>query len=79
MCRSSRVYVVDTGKNERAPVLHKVIEPDVILSKTNLAFPHTAHCLASGEILISCMGDKDGNAQGAGFLVLGSDFNVKGR
>lgn len=76
---SSRIYVLDMGKNERAPVLHKVIEPDDIFSKTNLAFPHTSHCLASGEILISCMGDKDGNAQGAGFLVLDSDFNVKGR
>ncbi|KAH9319242.1 hypothetical protein KI387_021011, partial [Taxus chinensis] len=76
---SSRVYIVDTGENPRAPVLHKAIEPETILAKTNLAFPHTAHCLASGDILISCMGDKDGNAEGAGFLLLDSEFNVKGR
>lgn len=76
---SSRVYVVDTGKDPKAPELHKVIEPEAIFAKTNLAFPHTSHCLASGEILISCMGDKEGNAQGAGFLLLDSDFKIKGR
>ncbi|KAH7521599.1 hypothetical protein FEM48_Zijuj07G0050300 [Ziziphus jujuba var. spinosa] len=29
--------------------------------------------------MISCMGDKDGNAKGNGFLLLDSEFNVKGR
>eukprot|EP01018_Ginkgo_biloba_P037550 Gb_24949 [translate_table: standard] len=76
---SSRIYAIDTVKDPRAPVLYKVVEPETILSKTGLAYPHTAHCLASGDILISCLGDKDGNAEGNGFLLLDSDFNVKGR
>lgn len=77
--RSGRVYAVDVLKDPRAPSLHKVVEPTEILGKTGLAYPHTSHCLASGEILISCLGDKDGNAEGSGFLLLDSEFNVKGR
>eukprot|EP00249_Psilotum_nudum_P022921 c28692_g1_i1 orf=445-1923(-) len=76
---STRIYVVDTLENPREPVLHKVIEPEDIISKTGMAYPHTAHCLASGDIMLSCLGDKDGNAKGCGFLLLDSKFNVKGR
>ncbi|XP_047973178.1 selenium-binding protein 1-like [Salvia hispanica] len=76
---SGRIYAVDTQKDLRAPSLHKVIDPKEIIEKTGLAYPHTAHCLASGEIMVSCLGDGDGNAQGNGFLLLDSDFNVKGR
>lgn len=76
---SGRIYAIDTAKDPRAPVIYKTVEPEVILSKTGLAYPHTAHCLASGDILISCLGGKDGNAEGNGFLLLDSDLNVKGR
>lgn len=76
---SSRVYVVDTKTNPRSPSLHKVIEPEDIIGKTGLANGHTSHCLASGDIMISFLGDKDGNAAGNGFLLLDSEFNVKGR
>lgn len=78
-CRSGRIYAIDTQKDPRAPSLYKVVQPDDVIQKTGLAFPHTAHCLASGEILVSYLGDKDGNAEGSGFLLLDSDFNVKGR
>lgn len=77
--RSGRIYAVDTQKNPRAPSLHKVVEPTDIVMRTGLSYPHTAHCLASGDILVSCLGDKDGNAEGNGFLLLDSEFNVKGR
>ncbi|KAM0044985.1 putative selenium-binding protein [Helianthus debilis subsp. tardiflorus] len=76
---SGRIYAVDTQKDPRAPTFHKVVEPADIISKTGLAYPHTAHCLASGDIMVSCLGDKDGKAEGNGFLLLDSDFNVKGR
>ena len=68
-CRSTRVYVVDTATDPRKPSLHKVIESQDIISKTGMAFPHTSQCL----------GDKDGNAEGAGFLLLDSNFEVIGR
>ncbi|KAI3915486.1 hypothetical protein MKW92_030268 [Papaver armeniacum] len=75
---SGRIYVVDT-KDPKSPRLHKVVQSEEIVQKTGLAYPHTSHCLASGDIMISCIGDKDGNAEGNGFLLLDSEFNVKGR
>ncbi|XP_051227761.1 selenium-binding protein 1 [Lolium perenne] len=76
---SGRVYVVDTATDPRAPALHKVVQAEDIAEKTGLGFPHTSHCLATGDIMISCLGDKEGNAAGNGFLLLDSEFNVKGR
>ncbi|KAJ6370185.1 hypothetical protein OIU76_028457 [Salix suchowensis] len=76
---SGRIYAIDTLKDPRAPSLHKVVEPADIINKTGLAYPHTSHCLASGDVMVSCLGDKDGNAKGNGFLLLDSEFNVKGR
>ena len=66
---SSRMYIVDTS-DERAPRLHKVIEPEEIKEKTNLTAPHTVHCLADGQVMISMLGDGEGNGPG-GFLLLG--------
>jgi len=77
--RSGRIYAIDTLKDPRAPSLHKVVEPADIVNKTGLAYPHTSHCLASGDVMVSCLGDKDGKAEGNGFLLLDSEFNVKGR
>ncbi|EYU32716.1 hypothetical protein ABFS82_14G038900 [Erythranthe guttata] len=76
---SGRIYAIDTLKDPKAPSLYKIVDPKEVIQKTGLAYPHTAHCLASGEIMLSCLGDKDGNAEGNGFLLLDSDFNVKGR
>ncbi|RZC68617.1 hypothetical protein C5167_032785 [Papaver somniferum] len=33
---------------------------------------------SAGDIMVSCLGDKDGNAEGNGFLLLDSEFNVEG-
>lgn len=71
--------MIDTQKNPKAPSLHKVVEPADIQQKTGLAYHHTSHCLASGDILVSCLGVPDGKAEGNGFLLLDSQFNVKGR
>ena len=67
------------GTDPGAPSLHAIVEPSEIQSKTGLAFPHTIHCLASGELMVSCMGDKEGNADGSGYLLLNDDFTIKGR
>ncbi|TCJ20269.1 selenium-binding protein [Rubrobacter taiwanensis] len=74
--RSGRIHIVDTA-DERAPKLHKVIEPEEIVEKTNLSAPHTVHCLPD-KILISMLGDGAGNGPG-GFLVLDEEFNIAGR
>jgi selenium-binding protein 1 len=55
-----------------------VIEPEEIREKTNLSGPHTAHCLADGHIMISMLGDGEGNGHG-GFLLLDENFEIAGR
>ncbi len=75
--RSSRIYIVDT-QEEKAPKIHKVIEPEEIKAKTHLSAPHTVHCLADGHIMISMLGDSEGNAPG-GFLLLDENFDIVGR
>ncbi|MBD2100697.1 selenium-binding family protein [Leptolyngbya sp. FACHB-261] len=75
--RSSRIYIIDTA-DAHAPKVHKVIEPEEIKAKTDLTAPHTVHCLADGQIMISMLGDSQGNAPG-GFLLLDENFDIAGR
>ncbi|MBW4697924.1 MAG: selenium-binding family protein [Aphanocapsa lilacina HA4352-LM1] len=75
--RSSRIYIVDT-EEARAPRLHKVLEPEEIKAKTNLTAPHTVHCLADGQVMISMLGDGEGQGPG-GFLLLDERFEIAGR
>jgi selenium-binding protein 1 len=74
---SGRINVLDTA-DERAPRLHTVIEPEEVREKVNLSGPHTVHCLADGHVMISMLGDGEGNATG-GFLLLDDDFKIAGR
>jgi len=75
--KSGRIYVIDAAK-PRDLKMHKVIEPELIASKTNLSAPHTVHCLADGTIMLSMLGDASGNAPG-GFLLLDDKFEIVGR
>jgi len=74
---SSRIHIIDTS-DACAPKMHKVIESEEIKAKTNLTAPHTVHCLADGNIMISMLGDSEGNGPG-GFLLLDENFDVAGR
>ncbi|MFC7154782.1 selenium-binding protein SBP56-related protein [Halomarina halobia] len=74
--RSSRLHVVDT-KDRRNPELVKVIEPEEVFEH-DLSAPHTVHCIPDGKILISMLGDRNGELPG-GFLELNDDFEVEGR
>jgi selenium-binding protein 1 len=75
--RSSRIHIVDTA-DAKAPKLHKIIEPGEIKEKTNLTAPHTVHCLADSHVMISMLGDSEGNGPG-GFLLLDENFDIAGR
>ncbi|TQM11060.1 selenium-binding family protein [Pseudonocardia kunmingensis] len=75
--RSSRIHIIDTAE-PRAPKIHKVIEPEEIIEKADLTAPHTVHCLADGNVMISMLGDGKGNGPG-GFLLLDSNFDIVGR
>lgn len=74
---SSRIHIVDVA-DPAQPKLHKVIEGAEIARKTKLSTPHTVHCLDSGEIMISMLGDAEGEGPG-GFLLLDQEFKIVGR
>ena len=75
--RSGRIHIID-ALDPKALKLHKVIEPQTIVSKTNLSAPHTVHCLPDGQIMLSMLGNGDGDTPG-GFLLLDDKFDVVGR
>jgi selenium-binding protein 1 len=74
---ASRIHILDTV-DPAAPKLIKTIDKDEIVRKTKLTTPHTVHCLPDGQIMISMLGDADGNGPG-GFLLLDQEFKVVGR
>jgi selenium-binding protein 1 len=77
--RSSRIHVLDVAGDPRRPRLDKVIEPEELVAKTGYTRPHTVHCMPGENVVVSMIGDADGNAAG-GFAVLdASTFEVKGR
>ena len=77
--RSSRIHVVNVGDDPRRPTMEKVIEPEEVVAATGYTRPHTVHCMPGDNIVISMLGDADGNGAG-GFAVLDAKtFEVKGR
>lgn len=75
--RTSNIYIIDAATDPRNPTHHMTIDGEEIKRQTNLSAPHTVHCLGS-DIIISMLGDADGNAPG-GFLHLNKDFEIVGR
>lgn len=73
---TSTVYVIETATDPLHPTLHKTITGDEIKEKTGLGYPHTSHCLGSGEIMISMMGDRAGESLG-NFMLLDENFEIK--
>ena len=77
--RSSRIHVVNVADDPRRPRIEKVIEPDEVVAKTGYTRPHTVHCMPGDNVVISMLGDADGNGAG-GFAVLDAKtFELKGR
>jgi selenium-binding protein 1 len=74
---ASRIHFLDTDDPAK-PKLIKTIEKEEIVRKTKLTTPHTVHCLPDGQIMISMLGDADGNGPG-GFLLLDQEFKIVGR
>jgi selenium-binding protein 1 len=77
--RSSRLHIVDVASDPKRPRIEKVIEPEELLRATGYTRPHTVHCMPGDEIVVSMLGDAEGNGAG-GFAVLDArTFEVKGR
>ena len=59
--------------------LHTGTGVEELKVRTGLSAPHTVHCMPGNNIVMSMLGDADGN-DGAGFAVLDAEaFVVKGR
>ena len=77
--RSSRVHVVNVADDPRRPTIETVIEPEQLVRETGLTRPHTVHCMPGDNIVMSMLGDADGNGA-CGFAVLDArTFEIKGR
>jgi selenium-binding protein 1 len=77
--RSSRLHVVNVADDPRSATIEKVIEPEEVVRETGYTRPHTVHCMPGDNIVISMLGDADGNGAG-GFAVLDAKtFELKGR
>jgi selenium-binding protein 1 len=77
--RSSRIHVVNVADDPRRPYIEKVIEPEELVGATGYTRPHTVHCMPGDNIVVSMLGDADGNGAG-GFAVLDAKtFEVVGR
>lgn len=74
---SDRIYVIDVDSNPRAPEIYKIIEPNE-LRDLDLSAPHTLHCLADGDVMVSTMGDAQRRAKGSFALIDTRDWKVKG-
>ena len=76
---SSRIHVINVADDPRAPRLEKVIEPEEIIAKTGYTRPHTVHCMPGDDIVVSMLGDADGNGAGGFAVIDAQTFEVKGR
>jgi len=77
--RSSRIHLLNVADDPRRPRVEKVIEPEEMLRATGYTRPHTVHCMPGGIVVISMLGNADGDLPG-GFAVLDAHtFEVLGR
>jgi methanethiol oxidase len=74
---SSRIHVLDTKPDPRAPKLVKVIEGEEVMRKTGYAAPHTVHCGPDG-VYLNALGAVDGNGPGGIFLLDHETFEITG-
>ncbi len=77
--RSSRIHIVNVADDPRRPRIEKVIEPEELVRQTGYTRPHTVHCMPGDNVVVSTLGDAEGNGSG-GFAVLDAKtFDLKGR
>jgi selenium-binding protein 1 len=76
--RSSRIHILDTKPDPRAPKIVKVIEPQELARKTGYSRPHTSHC-GPDALYMSALGDPRGDGPGGILLIHHETFEPLGR
>jgi methanethiol oxidase len=77
--RSSRIHVVNVADDPRRPRVEKVIEPEEVVRATGYTRPHTVHCMPGDNVVLSMLGDADGNGAGGFACLDAKTFEIKGR
>jgi methanethiol oxidase len=77
--RSSRIHVLNVAHDPWRPHVEKVIEPDEVVRATGYTRPHTVHCMPGENVVLSMLGDADGNGAGGFACLDATTFEVKGR
>jgi selenium-binding protein 1 len=77
--RSSRINIVNVADDPRRPRIEKVIEADEVVRETGYTRPHTVHCMPGDDVVISMLGDAQGNGAGGFAVIDAQTFEVKGR
>jgi selenium-binding protein 1 len=75
---SSRIHIVDTRPDPRAPRLVKVIEREEVIEKTGYIAPHTVHC-GPDRLYVSALGAPGGAGPGGIFTLDPETFEVQGQ
>jgi len=76
--RSSRIHIVDTKPDPRAPKIVRVIEPGELAERSGYSRPHTIHC-GPDAIYVSALGAPNGDGPGGIVLLDHESFDVLGR
>src|SRR5215470_16176267 len=76
--RSSRIHIIDTKPDPRAPKIEKIIEPAELLARAGYTSPHTIHCGPEG-IYVSALGSATGEGPGGIFMMDAESFDILGR
>ena len=76
--RSSRIHIVNVSDDPRRPRIEKVIEPDELVAKTGYTRPHTVHCMPGDNVVVSMLGDADGNGAGGFAVARREDVRAQG-
>jgi methanethiol oxidase len=76
--RSSRLHIIDTKPDPKAPRIVKVIEPEEIAERTGYTRLHTVHCGPEG-IYVTALGNARGEAPGGILLIDHETFDVRGQ
>ncbi|KAL3077923.1 hypothetical protein niasHS_013452 [Heterodera schachtii] len=74
---SSRIYTLNVS-DPRSPKIDKIVEAEE-LAKFGVTFPHTAHCLADGKVMVSTLGDEQLDGRGDFILLDGATFSPIGK
>jgi selenium-binding protein 1 len=76
--RSSRIHILDTKEDPRAPKVVKVLEPEELGKRAGYSRPHTVHCGPEG-LYVTALGGYEAEGPGGVALLDHTSFEVKGR